>query len=252
MTHAILVRGLRKVAPVGYYTGKIVLLLAGTMLIPLATAALRGEFAILLDFLAAGGITVTAGLGLILLCRSGERDLAWSQGMVVVAASWLACMMLGALPYYFSGFWLSYLDTMFDVMSGLTTTGLTLIQDLDHAPDAINMWRHFLTWLGGQGIVVLALSFLIRSHPGAYKMYVGEGKDERLLPNVVSTAKAIWYVSGLYLLAGTLVLGFLGLAIGLAPVRSFLHGLWIFMSTWSTGGFAPPEPEHPLLSQPCV
>ncbi|MGE5599719.1 MAG: TrkH family potassium uptake protein, partial [Bacteroidota bacterium] len=239
MTQPLLTRDLKRLSPIGFYTGKIVLLLAGTMLLPAATAVLAGEFAILLEFLASIGITVMVGLGLLLLCRSGDRDLSWSQGMVVVAVSWLAGMALCALPYYFSGFWLSYLDAMFDVMSGLTTTGLTLIQDLDHAPDAINMWRHFLTWLGGQGIVVLALSFIIRSHPGAYKMYVGEGKDERLLPNVVSTAKAIWYVSGLYLVLGTLVLWLSGLAIGLAPVRSFIHGLWIFMAAWSTGGFAP-------------
>ena len=81
---------------------------------------------------------------------------------------------------------------MFDVMSGYTTTGLYLMQDLDHVSNGLNMWRHILTYAGGQGIVVIALTFLFKGTAGAYKLYVGEGKDERLLPNVVHTARAIW------------------------------------------------------------
>ncbi|MDI3280103.1 MAG: TrkH family potassium uptake protein [Bacillota bacterium] len=230
---------IKKFLPIGYYTGKVVLLIAGTMTVPFLTAVVAGELGVALDFLTAIGVAASTGLALLLLCGGQERDLEWSQGMVVVACSWLLVMALAALPYYLSGHWGSYLDAMFDVMSGLTTTGLVLVQDLDHLPDGINMWRHLLTWLGGQGIVVLALSLLIRSLPGAFKMYVGEGKDERLLPNVISTARAIWFVSLTYLLVGTAALWGAGLAIGLPPGRAFLHGLWIFMAAWSTGGFAP-------------
>lgn len=233
-------RDAKSLVPVGYYTGQIILLFGGTMLVPLLTALITWEPVVALDFLTAMSASVSVGIALVLLCRQGRRDdLTWSQGMVVVALSWLASTALGALPYYLSGYWLSYLDAMFDVMSGLTTTGLTLVQDLDHLPNGINMWRHLLSWLGGQGIVVLALSFLIRSIPGAFKMYVSEGKDERLLPNVVSTAKAIWYVSLIYLAVGTAILWILGILIGLPVSRAFLHGLWIFMASWSTGGFAP-------------
>lgn len=234
-----LARAARRLTPIGYYTGKIVLLLSGIMAVPLVTSLIAWEPATVLDFLTSASITASVGFFLLIICKKSERDLSWSQGMAVVGLCWLACMALAALPYYLSGFWRSYLDAMFDVMSGLTTTGLVLIQDLDHVSDGINMWRHLLTWLGGQGIVVLALSFLIRSLPGAFKMYVGEGKDERLLPNVVSTAKAIWYVSFVFLGVGTVALGVAGILIGLPPVRSFLHGLWVFMAAWSTGGFAP-------------
>lgn len=240
MVHDTIVsRGNRGLRPVGYYTGKIMLLLAALMSIPLITSLIAGEYATVMDFLTGIGITAAVAFGLMLLCKGGDRDITWTQGMFVVALAWMGSMMLAAVPYYVSGYWNSYLDCMFDVMSGLTTTGLTLVQNLDHLPDGLNMWRHVLTWLGGQGIVVLALTFAIRSFPGAYKMYVGEGKDERLLPNVVSTAKAIWYVSVVYLVVGTIALGINGILIGLSPVRSFLHGLWIFMAAWSTGGFAP-------------
>src|SRR5512140_1410289 len=165
--------------------------------------------------------------------------LSWSHGLVVASFSWLVAMALGALPHWLSGHFGSFLDAMFDVMSGYTTTGMFLLQDLDHVSNGLNMWRHLLTYAGGQGIVVIALTFLFKGTAGAYKVYVGEGKDERLLPNVVQTARAIWLVSLTYLVVGTVALFAAGWFLGQGPVRAFLHGLWVFMGAWSTGGFAP-------------
>jgi trk system potassium uptake protein TrkH len=165
--------------------------------------------------------------------------MAWGHGLVVVSFSWLMATILGAIPHYLSGHFGSYLDAMFDVMSGYTTTGLYLIQDLDHVSYGFNMWRLVLTFAGGQGIIVIALMFLFQGTAGAYKIYVGEGKDERLLPNVIQTARAIWLVSLAYLAVGTLFLWIAGMSLGLRPLRGFLHAVWIFMSAWSTGGFAP-------------
>ena len=101
------------------------------------------------------------------------------------------------------------------------------------------MWRHLLTYAGGQGIIVIALTFLVRGTAGAYKVYVGEGKDERLMPNVIHTARAIWLVSIVYLIVGTMTLWVINLVNGQSALRAFLHALWIFMGAWSTGGFAP-------------
>jgi trk system potassium uptake protein TrkH len=128
---------------------------------------------------------------------------------------------------------------MFDVMSGFTTTGLVLIQDLDHVAKSLNMWRHLLTFVGGQGMIVLALTFLLNDSGGGYKLYVGEGKDERLFPSVFHTAKTIWRISLIYLAVGTAALWVAGLFIGMPPADAFLHALWVYMAAWSTGGFAP-------------
>lgn len=225
---------------VTYFTGKIVIGIGLIQLLPLATSLIYAEWDIFLDFMIGMSIALILGYAMIITCKNGKnKRLSWSHGMAVAAISWLIGMILSAIPYYMSGHYLSFLDASFDVMSGFTTTGMVLIQDLDHASNGINMWRHVLTFVGGQGMVVLALTFLVRGTSGAYKMYVGEAKDEQLLPNVISTAKAIWHISIVYLILGSVVLWILGIRIGMRPDRALLHGMWVFMAAWSTGGFAP-------------
>lgn len=223
---------------IGRYTGKVVIGVGLLMVIPLVTSVLFREWDTVIDFVISISACLIFGFGTQIVCRT-ERDLNWSHGLVVASGSWGVATVLGALPHFLSGHEGSYLDAMFDVMSGYTTTGLYLLQDLDHISMGLNMWRHLLTYAGGQGIVVIALTFLFKGTAGAYKVYVGEGKDERLLPNVVQTAQAIWLVSLTWLVVGTAALFITGMALGQDPVRAFFHGLWVFMGAWSTGGFAP-------------
>lgn len=226
--------------PILYYIGVVVFFLGLMMYIPMATSLLYGEWPVAVDFALAGGFTVLVGGSLMLLLRRYRRArLGWGEGMTITATAWFLGMLFCALPYALSGNYRSFLDCCFDVMSGFTTTGLTLVQDMDHLANGLNMWRHLLTFVGGQGMVVLVLTVLTKASSGLYKMYVGEGKDERLLPNVVHTARSIWAISLVYLAVGTLALWIMGMADGMAADRAFLHGLWIFMSAWSTGGFAP-------------
>lgn len=225
---------------IGYFVGKVMVGLAIIQVIPLFISLIYTEWNILLNFIISGSIALIIGYALILACSGAKnKKLQWVHGMAVAALSWFLGMVLSAIPYYMSGNYNSFLDACFDVMSGFTTTGLVLIQDLDHVSNGINMWRHLLTYVGGQGMVVLALTFLVKGTNGAYKMYVGEGKDEQLLPNVISTAKAIWIISIVYLIVGSVVQWIIGMAIGMRPDRALLHGIWIFMAGWSTGGFAP-------------
>lgn len=221
-----------------HYTGTILIGFSPLYLIPIITSTLCAEYAVAVDFAISLGATLTIGAGLASLFPAAHRT-GWLHGMVTAGISWLAAMACAALPYRLSGHYLSYLDAMFDVMSGLTTTGLTLIQDLDHVSNGLNMWRHVLTFVGGQGIIVLALALFVDGSGGGYGFYVGEGKDERLFPSVMNTAKSIWRISILYLVIGTLAFWIAGLLIGMAPMRAFFQGLWIFMAAWSTGGFAP-------------
>jgi len=223
---------------IGYYLGKIILGLGFTMLVPIAMGFALGEINPTLDFLISIELSLILGLLLIKLCYT-EKDLSWMEGMIVVSLSWLVAMVLGAIPLYLSGHWNSYLDACFDAMSGFATTGLALVQDLDHISFAHNLWRHLIMFIGGQGIVIVALAFFVKGISGAFKMYVGEARDERVLPNVIHTARFIWLVSVVYLILGTTALGIVGSLNGMKPFNAFFHGACIFMAAFDTGGFAP-------------
>jgi trk system potassium uptake protein TrkH len=229
---------LEDIKSIGYYLGKIILGLSITMIVPVLVGLSFGEINPALDFIISLVIALIFGLLLTKLCFT-EKDLSWMQGMIVVSLSWLVAMALGAIPLYLSGHWKSYLDACFDAMSGFATTGLTLIQDLDHLSYSHNLWRHLIMFIGGQGIVIIALSFFVRGFSGAFKMYVGEARDERILPNVIATSRFIWLVSITYLILGTLALAVVGMLNGMKSVSAFFHGVCVFMAAFDTGGFTP-------------
>ncbi|MCM8779971.1 MAG: TrkH family potassium uptake protein, partial [Candidatus Omnitrophica bacterium] len=223
---------------IGYYLGKIIIGVGLFMLLPAIVCLLFKEINPLIDFICGASITLCSGLLLHYLCKTDD-DPGWMHGLIVVSLSWLSVAVLGAIPMFLSGHWQSYLDACFDSMSGFATTGLTLIQDLDHLSYGHNFWRHLIMFLGGQGIVVFALSFLVRGFSGAFRLYVGEGREERVLPNVIDTARFIWMLSLAYLVLGTLSFGIVGIFEGMRPQNAFFHGACIFMATFDTGGFAP-------------
>ncbi len=227
---------------ISYYTGYVVLCISLLMVIPIIISVLFSELNVVLDFIISISISFIIGLAMIIFGKSTKENkpkVQWKHGFVISSLSWIILMVLFAIPYRLSGHTNSLLDGCFDVMSGLTTSGIILIQDLDHLSNGLNMWRHILTFIGGQGMIVLALTLLVKNTSGAYKMYVGEGKDIELVPNVKGTARIIWKISMIYLVIGTAALWINGIIIGLNPISSFFHAIYIFASAWSTGGFAP-------------
>jgi len=226
---------------INFYVGYVIMGTASLMLIPMVTSLIFKEWSVLLDFTISINMAFSLGIFLMLTGKNkvDKVKVQWKHGLIIASSSWLILTFLCAVPYELSGKTASFLDACFDVMSGFTTTGLVLTQDLDHISLGLNMWRHIITFVGGQGMVVLALSFMVKHTLGAYKMYVGEGKDVGLVPNVKNTARLIWKISIVYLIIGTVSLWINGMFIGLQPVSAFFHGLFIFMSAWSTGGFAP-------------
>lgn len=221
-----------------HYLGFFAVILGLLMLIPLATALIFFEWNPALDISASILICLITGVSLQVFFPF-KSDLSRFQAMAIAALAWLVAMFLGALPLYFSGHFKSYLDACFDAMSGFATTGLTLIQNGDHIAHGINMWRHLIMYIGGQGIIVVGLTFLIAGFSGAFRLYIGEARDERILPNVVQTARFIWQVSLVYLGLGTAILFLIGIYEGMSWVRSLLHGIWVFMAAFDTGGFTP-------------
>lgn len=94
-------------------------------------------------------------------------------------------------------------------------------------------------FIGGQGVVIVALSFLVRGSAGAFRMYVGEAREEKILPNVVATARFIWLVSLTYLVLGTTALAIVGVINGMSMFNAVFHGVCVFMAAFDTGGFTP-------------
>ncbi len=222
---------------IGYNLGRILGVVAFAGLLPLGWAIATREWAPAASFLLMVGILGSLGFSLMLGKPAADR-LDWSHGMVVVALTWLIVPAIGAVPLLLSGHYGSPIDPYFDAMSGLTTTGLALIQDLDHLASSVNFWRHLMHFLGGQGIVIAFL--VVFASGGAMTLYYGEARDEQIFPSVRSTARFIWLVSLMHALFGTIALGAVGYWIlGYQPHRALLHAVTIFMAAFDTGGFSP-------------
>ncbi len=222
---------------IGFYIGRIFLVLAAASLLPLTWAGIAREWNPFGSFLIMTGVFALLGvMGARLAPEESELD--WSHGMVVVALTWLIVPIVGAIPLLLSGHFGRPLDAFFDAMSGLTTTGLSLLSDVDHLASSLNFWRHFVQFLGGQGIILAALT--IFAGTGGITLYFGEARDERILPSVTSTARFIWAVSVVHLIFGVTALGLVGwLVLGFELHRSIFHGLMIFFAGFDTGGFSP-------------
>jgi len=221
---------------ISHYLGKLITGLGLLMFFPLIIGILNKEWNPSLDFILSSIICFTLGY-LFLLNAPKVESLNWRQGMSIAGATWLAAMFLGAVPLILSGHYNSYLDACFETMSAFATTGLTLINDLDHLSYACNFWRHFMCFIGGQGIILVALIFFVKGG-SALKVYVGEAREEKILPNIVETARFIWLVSFTYLIIGTFILSFINILHGMNINRAFFHGICTFMAGWDTAGFA--------------
>lgn len=227
----------RDLRTIGFYTGRILSGLGLVMFLPVVLGLLRRE----IDD--ATGLVIGAAMALILGLSADrwlrtERDLTWSQGMATVALAWLMAAFIGAVPLFLSGHYASFLDAYFDAMSGFATAGLAVINDLDHLSDSINLWRHLMQFMGGQGLVLVALS-LFAGGGGLTGLYVGEGREDKILPNVRRTAQFIWRVSLIYAVIGTAALWLALLHAGMPLLDGFLHAVMLFMAAFDTGGFAP-------------
>jgi trk system potassium uptake protein TrkH len=223
---------------IGYYLGKVTIGIGILMLIPMTIAFGYLELQPAVDYLFSMGMALILGYLMTVICYTKE-DLTSMHAMAVASISWLIAMLVSAIPLYLSGHYNSYLDSCFETMSGYATTGLTLATNLDHMANAHNFWRHFIMFIGGQGIVVIALTFLFKGTAGAFKAYVGEARDEKILPNIIETARFIWLVSIVYLVIGSAALAISAIAGGLAPLKAVFDSVCIFMAAWDTGGFTP-------------
>ena len=214
--------------------GLLLMLFSITMLPPLLVSLGYGDEA-WPAFAAAFAITLVLGLASWLPVRRQHRELRLRDGFVVVVMFWTVLSATGALPFALAEHpRLSITDAFFESVSGLTTTGATVIVGLDHLPRSILYYRQQLQWLGGMGIIVLAVAVLPMLGIGGMQLYRAETpgpiKDSKLTPRITETAKALWYI---YLgLTLACALGY-WLA-GMTPFDAVAHAF----STVAIGGFS--------------
>lgn len=178
--------------------GLLLMLFSVTMLPPVLVS-LWYEDGSWMPFVEGFSLTLLAGLIMWLPVRHSRKDLRLRDGFLVVAAFWTVLGTFGAAPLYLAdALSLSAIDALFESMSGLTTTGATILSGLDELPKSILYYRQQLQWLGGMGIIVLAVAILPMLGVGGMQLYRAETpgpvKDNKLTPRITETAKALWYV----------------------------------------------------------
>lgn len=225
---------MRSILAIVNVLGALLALFATYYLLPIVTALIYGEGPELRAFLESAGITLLLGLALMLGTRRYRAELKPRDGYLLVSLSWLLMTLAAAAPMMLAAPNLSFTDAYFEAMSGLSTTGSTVITGLDNLPHAMNMWRHALHWLGGMGIIVLAVAVLPLLGVGGMQMYRAEApgpvKDAKLTPRITETAKALWMVY-----AGMTVVCFLALwAAGMSIFDAICHAF----SVMALGGFS--------------
>jgi trk system potassium uptake protein TrkH len=180
---------------VAHVLGLMMAFFAVTYLMPLACSVITQD-GMFIDFAVAAAANVIIGLAIAGLTRRYQRELKPRDGFLLVTLSWVLMSASAALPLLIALPGLSFTDAYFEAMSGLTTTGSTILTGIDQLPPSINLWRHALHWFGGIGIIVLVVAILPLLGVGGMQLYRAETpgpvKDEKLTPRITETAKALW------------------------------------------------------------
>jgi trk system potassium uptake protein TrkH len=231
---------------VGFVLGTLLLALAASMLFPLAwglAAGGNGVRPLVLALLA----TAACGLALRAALPRPERPLGQREALLLVVLAWFAVSAFGALPFLWSPFFSGPTDAFFESVSGFTTTGATILTDVEVLPVPLQLWRCFTHWLGGMGIVLLGLAVLPLVGHGGMALYRAEfsgAKSEKLKPRIAETAASLWKIYLALTLAQYLALR----VAGLGPLDAACHAF----STLGTGGFSTRNASAGAFASPAV
>ncbi|MDT8375261.1 MAG: potassium transporter TrkG [Mariprofundaceae bacterium] len=184
-------------------------------------------------FILAGSLVSALGLTMMRIAGSAPARLTHKDGFLIVALAWVILSLLGAIPFWTTGVCDTIIDGLFESTSGLTTTGSTILTDLDHMPPSILFWRSMQEWLGGMGIIVLAVAVMPLLGVGGMQLFRAETPGptkDKLTARVTETAKVLWYIYlGMTVLAALLLWG-----AGMTLFNAVNHA----MCAVSLGGFS--------------
>ena len=226
--------------------GILVALYGASMLLP-ALVAVYYQAGHASEFFEAGFIVSLLGLLMMRYAGAAPKKLSHRDGFLVVALAWLVLALLGAVPFWTTGTLPSVIDAIFESTSGLTTTGATVLSGLDHLPHSILFWRSLQEWLGGMGIIVLAVAVMPLLGVGGMQLFKAETPGpvkDKLTARVTETAKVLWYIY-LILTAVCAMAYWLG---GMGVFDAINHA----MCTVAIGGFSTHDQSFGYFADPAL
>ncbi len=212
--------------------GYFILGVAASLIAPLVFALVEGDAGVY-PFLISLLVGLAVGGAVAFLRRAGPYEINRREGILLVALAWVAATTLGGLPYFISPYVHNFTDAFFESMSGFTTTGATILTDIEAVPHSLLLWRAMTHWLGGMGIILLGIAILPLLGTGGMELYRAEfsgARSEKLRPRIAETALALWKIYVAMTLAEYLALRFAGMT----PFDAVCHSF----ATMATGGFS--------------
>ncbi|MDD5009856.1 MAG: TrkH family potassium uptake protein [Syntrophorhabdaceae bacterium] len=215
-----------------YVLARLCLLQGCALLVPLAFAVYYNDGMILIFSALAAGLFL---LSLTTkLYRELPSELTIREGFLIVTLSWLVLALFGSIPFVASGYISGYIDAFFETMSGFTTTGATILTNIERLPKSLLVWRNMTQWLGGMGVIALAVAIFPFLGVGATQLFKAEvpgPTKDKISPRISETAKILWWVYVAFTAAETCLL--------MAGGLNFFESLCVAFGTMATGGFAP-------------
>ncbi|MGN0636861.1 MAG: TrkH family potassium uptake protein [Huintestinicola sp.] len=213
-----------------YILGWILVFETLFLLIPLITAAVYGESCITAILLSIA-VCLAVG-GLLILKKPKNTELYSREGFVIVSMSWIVLSIFGALPFFFSGAIPNFIDALFETVSGFTTTGASILSEVESMPKAMLMWRSFTHWVGGMGVLVFIMAFIPLS--GGQNIHIMKAESpgpsvSKLVPRVKTTALILYSIYFVLTLTEFVLLLFGGMSV--------FEALNTALATAGTGGF---------------
>lgn len=215
-----------------YFFGLLLLFNGGFMLLATLVSLIYKD-GVTLKLFISGLSVLLAGVLLMFSSRNHSKEMNKREGYMVVTFGWIVMAISGAVPYMITDVIPSFTSAFFETMSGYTTTGATIINDIEIVPKGVLFWRSMTHWIGGMGIIVLAIAILPLLGIGGMQLFTAEAPGisaEKLHPRITDTAKRLWLIYFGYTVAETILLKVAGM--------SFFDAVNHAMSSLSTGGFS--------------
>ena len=213
-------------------------------LLPVSWVQASGDFSALLISAA-----INANLGMIIwyFTRSMKKELSKRDGYLIVTLGWIILGITGSLPFLISGHISSFASAFFETMSGYTTTGASILDDIEALPAGIMLWRSMTQWIGGMGIIVLTVALLPLFGVGGMQLFMAEApgpSGSKLHPKIGDTAKRLWIIYVLLTIVETILLKVAGM--------SWLDAVNHSFTTMSTGGFSTKNASVAAFNSPAI